>query len=154
MQLAPPALTSAPLARLEYVIRAPRGEVKQATIDAYVADPAAAQRVEGSFDDAVRVAQQAAAKGALDGMHRQPINQSQAVIDAGAGAWLVAPLVGAHRDAIGPIFMDGTFFERTGLAVYGTRSDAGGALAAVVGVNDLLDFHLGQPAAGATPIAR
>lgn len=153
MQLAPPALTSAPLARLEFVIRAPHGATKPATIDAFVAEPETAQRVTGSFEDAVRVAQAAAAKGALDGFHRIPINPAQAVVQAGAGAWLVAPVVGAHRDAVGPIFIDGPFFERTGLAVYGTRSDAAsGALAAIVGVEGLLDFHRGQPSAGMTPI--
>lgn len=147
MQLAP--LQSAPrigaptapapiLASLHYVMRGPRGEVREAQIDAQ-ADPGSQVIVRGPFDDALRAARERARAAHDDGIHRGAISQAQGIVDAGDGAWRVVALVGDHRDAIGPLFIDGPFYDKVGLAVHGRRVDR--ALQAIVGADRWMDLR-------------
>lgn len=126
------------LASLYYVMRAPLGEVREAQIDAQ-ADPRTQLVMRGPFDDALRAAQERARATYDDGIHRGAISQSQAIIDAGDGAWKIVALVGDHRDAIGPIFIDGPFYDKVGLAVHARRVDH--TTQAIVGSDNWIDLR-------------
>jgi len=158
-----PAVTTAPkplligtpadsLVRLHYVIRAPQTGTRAADIDAYVPAGASTTRVEGTFEQAVAAAQRIAGAAVLDTNHRLPINPAQAVLDAGDGAWLIATVVGDHRESVGPVFIDGDFFRRSGLAVWAERLSGGSALAALVGVDNLVDLRNNRRQNGLWPI--
>lgn len=144
----------APLATLSYTLRAPHGDSRDTVIEAHLPTTNAAVRIEGTFENAVRAAQSLAADGVEDGIHHLRVNQAQAVLRAGSGAWLVGPLVGEHRGTTGPIFFDGPFFRRAGLTVWASRMPAGSDLAAIVGVDMLLDFRAHRADATAMPIER
>jgi hypothetical protein len=128
----------APVAALDYVLRAPQGGSTNATIVAQVA-PDTGELVHGSFTDAVRTAQARASAERMDPFHRQAINPAMGVLQAAGGAYWVTELQGAHRDAVGPIFIDGSFFRHAGLSVIGTRTAR--ELQAVVGCEQLLDLR-------------
>lgn len=126
------------LASLHYVMRAPRGEVREAQIDAQ-ADTRSQLVVRGPFDDALRAARERARATYDDGIHRGAISQSQAIVDAGDGAWKIIALVGDHRDTVGPIFIDGPFYDKVGLAVHARRVDH--ATRAIVGSDNWIDLR-------------
>lgn len=128
-----------PVAGLDYMLRAPEGAVKPAHIDAFVAPRTSEQLPGATYVDAVRRAQVRAATERMDPFHRQAINPAMAVLQAADGAYWVAELAGDHRNAVGPIFIDGSFFRRGGLSVYATRADK--QLQAIVGVEQLLDLR-------------
>jgi len=129
-----------PVAVLDYVLRAPKGEVMPARIEARVA-PDSSERLApaATYADAVRRAQARASAERIDPFHRQAINPAMAVLQATDGAFYVAELQGDHRDAVGPLFIDGSFFRRGGLGVYGSRTDA--RLQAIVGTEQLIDLR-------------
>lgn len=151
-QLAPvvPVAPGATLATLNYVIRSPDHQTHDATIDVVPFPVAATQRVDGGFADAIAAAQAAAAVPQRDGTHNLPINVAQGVLQAADGAWWVTPLGGDHRGQVGPAFIDGVFFDRSGLAVWAQRRH--GALQAIVGTEQAIDLRRG-PASGVQPIA-
>lgn len=139
-----------PVAVLDYVLRAPKGEVMPARIEARIA-PDTAERLAAAttYADAVQRAQVRASVERIDPFHRQAINPAMAVLQAADGAFYVAELQGDHRDAVGPVFIDGAFFRRGGLGVYGTRTDA--RLQAIVGAEQLIDLR-NAPMSGLEPI--
>ncbi|MCW2961991.1 MAG: hypothetical protein JWM90_2378 [Thermoleophilia bacterium] len=148
------AALPAPQATLHYTMRAQGGGTKTTEIEAFIADGAPTVTVRGSFEDALRAARLVAAEPVMDGMHLQPVNQAQAISTAADGAWLVAPLSGLHRDAIGPIFVDGPFYRRAGLAVWAERTPnlAAATLQAIVGVDSFADLRSSRPASGMEPL--
>ena len=127
------------VAGLDYVLRAPNGGTTPAHIDARVSPDRAERLGEVSYADAVRRAQARAAAERIDPFHRQAINPAMGVLQADDGAYWVAELAGEHRDAVGPIFIDGSFFRRGGLGVYGSRTDP--RLQAIVGTEQLIDLR-------------
>lgn len=135
----PTTTPSQPLATLHYVMRGPVNTVRTASIEA-VADGPSRTRVSTSFDDAVRAAQLLASTPTSDGIHRQPINVAHGLVQATEGAWDVYALGGEHRDAFGPIFIDGRFFDAAGLGVHAERHDR--SLQAIVGTSSIIDLRL------------
>lgn len=134
----PAARVDGPLVDFSYVIRGPRRVPHIAVIHAH-GDPARTTTVTGSFDDAVRAAHELAREQVDDGLHRLRVQPAHAVLQAQDGAWLVTPLLGPHRDAVGPLFVDGDFFDRTTLSLQVARTNP--AVAAVVGATALLDLR-------------
>lgn len=143
MQLAPnPPATSPVLAQFNYAIRGPKGMPHMGLIEA-VAWPTGAVAVPGGFDDAVAAATAIAAAPAKDGIHNVVIQQAQGVLQATDGSFSIVPLGGAHRDTVGPLFVDGKMFEAATLSLQITRSTA--ELVAVVGATRVLDLrHTGS----------
>lgn len=152
MQLAAPTTPAAPipspvqdtppttpvLAQFNYVIRGPQGMPRMGYIEAQ-AWPTAASTVAGGFDDAVAAAKLVAAKPVFDGIHGLPINQAQGVLQAADGSYSIVALGGFHREKMGPMFVDGRFFEAAALSLQVTRSVA--ELVAVVGAARVLDLR-------------
>jgi hypothetical protein len=134
------------VATVSYVIRAPQGGERQATIEA-MAQLDKAVTISGPFQDAFAAARKLASVPVSDGIHHHPVFQSHAVLQAADGAYLVAPLVGDHRSAIGPVFIDGDLYDRVGLAVWGRRAPDAPHLRAIVGGNTWIDLTR-RPVAG------
>ncbi len=132
------------LGDFQYVIREPRGATRIGHIEArsWPTDPVT---VDGGFDEAVAQARKAASELVMDGIHRQPIHVAHGVLQGRDGSFQVAPLGGFHREMDAPLFIDGPFWDRTGLGVVVSRRTP--ELAAVVGGTELIDLR--SRAAGA-----
>ncbi|MGO8055722.1 hypothetical protein, partial [Rhizobium leguminosarum] len=91
------------------------------------------------WDAAVAQAKEAAAKIDYDGIHGLPVNQAQGLIQAQDGTLSITPLVGHHRERLGPLFVDGMFFDRTALSLQMTHADP--ALVAIVGASHVFDLR-------------
>lgn len=136
MQLSPVAPV---LAQFSYAIRGPKGVPRIGLIEARAWPQTGAQAVRGGFEDAVAAAKLRSAQEVLDGIHHVPVNQAQGVLQAADGTYSIVPLGGAHRDAEGPLFVDGRMFEAAALSLQVTRTVA--ELVAVVGKERVLDLR-------------
>jgi hypothetical protein len=128
---------SAPLADFSYLIRGPHHLPHLGVIEAV--PMTAPTVVKGSFEDAVAAAQAVAQVPAKDPFHALPIQPAQAVIQASDGAFMIAPLGGLHREKVGPLFVDGVFFDRTALGLQVSRRSP--ELLAIVGAARVLDLR-------------
>jgi hypothetical protein len=138
MQFADVPPTGPVLAQFSYLIRGPHQGAHLGVIDAQ-AWPSAPVAAGRSFEDAVAAAKLLAKHGIDDGMHRLAINPAHAVLQAANGTYSIVPLGGFHREHMGPLFVDGDFFERTALNLQVARVSR--ELVAVVGADRVLDLR-------------
>jgi hypothetical protein len=137
---------SATTANFHYHIALPDGTTRAADIEARIP---AEDRIpfEGAYDDAVKAAlQQQAFNGPLhDWLHPQmPMWQAIGIEQDRAGNLFMGRLSGDHRCHLGPLFVDGPFFDANAREVSITaRTDAadGMRLIGIVGKDRVLDMR-------------